>query len=105
MLLMTSATPHPTPPPTVLPYAGFSIAGGALWASLIFCLAFAFYIATGAAQRGAVDHLLCPLKMLHALCAWRTALSSLLSLPTTAVVPAEERMLKDAFGDQYTRYA
>jgi hypothetical protein len=26
--------------------AGFSIAGGALWASLVFCLAFAFYIAT-----------------------------------------------------------
>lgn len=30
--------------------AGFSIAGGALWASLVFCLAFAFYIATGASR-------------------------------------------------------
>lgn len=27
-------------------FAGFSLAGGALWASLTFCAAFAFYIAT-----------------------------------------------------------
>lgn len=58
---------HPQALGNMMFLIGFSIAGGALWASLVFCVAFAFYIAT--------------------------------------VVPAEERMLKDAFGDQYTRYA
>jgi protein-S-isoprenylcysteine O-methyltransferase Ste14 len=58
---------HPQALGNMMFLIGFSIAGGALWASLVFCLAFAFYIAT--------------------------------------IVPAEERMLKEAFGDQYTHYA
>ena len=64
-----NASPNPSrlwAPPLAAAAAGFSLAGGALWASLAFVAAFAFYIAT--------------------------------------VVPVEERMLREAFGDQYERY-
>lgn len=47
--------------------AGFSLAGGAVWASATFLLAFLLYRGT--------------------------------------VVPAEERMLREAYGDQYEQYA
>lgn len=60
-LLMLPPMPPPPPPP-----AGFSLAGGALWASLCFVAAFALYIAT--------------------------------------VLPVEERMLREAFGDKHERY-
>ena len=57
-----AATPAPPPPCP----AGFSLAGGALWASLCFVAAFALYIVT--------------------------------------VLPVEERMLREAFGDKHERY-
>lgn len=61
---------HPCWPPTAPPpppSAGFSLAGGAVWASATFLLAFLLYRAT--------------------------------------VVPAEERMLREAYGDEYDKYA
>lgn len=57
---------HPQALGNMLILIGFSLAGGAVWASLAFVVAFALYIGT--------------------------------------VVPVEERMLKEAFGDKYDRY-
>lgn len=118
-------TSQHTPP---LP-AGFSLAGGALWASLTFVLAFAFYIATVsgcAPAAAAAAHALLPMQacrccpgapqalLLPHCCAPSPVLlpnPPLAAQPAPPaplacppqVIPAEERMLREAFGDKYER--